>query len=597
MLDVILVLVMVVVVLVLFGSERLRADLVAILTLVTLMVLGLFRKGFPTPEEALSGFSHPATVVIAAMFVLSGGLVRTGVVDRITRGIVSMGRGQPARVLALLFLSVGLVSAFVNNTATVAVFLPITLALSKQCGVSPSKTLIPLSYIAMAGGVCTVIGTSTNVVVSQFAATRGLGELPMFEQTPVGVVMLAIGLLYVIFVAPRLLPDNTDAATLTQKYRLSNYLSTLVVREGSPLVGTSPVEAKLRERHGIDILRIAREGQDRWFGLRDTHLVAGDRLLVRGDAHEILAMKDMGLVPDGERRVADRDLASEATAVSEAVVPPGSELIGTTIRESSFRRRYGLFVLALRKHGRTLSSGIADTPLEAGDTLLLQGRRDALDGLSDHPDFFVLREVPVSEPRRGRAWLAATIMISVVVVGGLEILPILPTALVGALLMVLTGCLNPKEAHESIDWMVLFLLAGMFPLGIAIEKSGVDSFAAVGVAKLAAIAGPSVVTTTFLVGATLLTSIVSNSGTAVLLSPIALAVATDLHVSPWPLLLAIAFGASTDFSTPVGYQTNLMVYGAGGYKFGDFVRAGLPLTILFWISGSLLIPIFWPLHP
>lgn len=598
MLDIVLVGVIVVATLVLFGMEKLRADFVAILILVTLMILGIFRPAFPDVAETLSGFSHPATVTIAAMYVLGGGLVRTGVVNRLTRAIVSLAGGDPRRALPLLFVTVGVVSAFVSNTATVAVFLPITLALSRECGVSPSKTLIPLSYVAMAGGVCTLVGTSTNIVVSTYAASHGLGELPMFKQTPLGVVFLGIALLYVVLVAPRLLPASTEGgATLEQKYRLSNYLSTLVVRENSPLVGSSPVEARLRERHRIDVLRIARDTEERWFGIRDTHLRAGDRLLVRGDAEEILKLRDLGLVPYGERRLADRELSSEATAISEAVVTPRSELVGSSIRSADFRRRYGLFVLALRKHGKTLTSGISDTALEPGDTLLLQGRRAVLEGYADHPDFLVLREVSFTEPRRGRALHAAAIMIAVVVSAAVGVIPILPAALLGGILMVLTGCLNVKEAHESIDWMVLFLLAGMFPLGTAMEKTGADQLVAGWIGHLGQAAGPGAAVTAFLIGSLLLTSLVSNTATAILLCPIAFAVAGQLAVSPWPLLMAIAFGASTDFATPVGYQTNLMVYGAGGYRFMDFVRAGLPLTILVAAAGTLLIPVFFPLAP
>ncbi|MFN8177289.1 MAG: SLC13 family permease [bacterium] len=597
MLDAVLVILIVVVTLVLFGLEKLRADVVAIVVLSLLMVVGLFRPAFPDVTEALSGFSHPATVTIAAMFILGAGLTRTGVVNHLTRGIVGLAGGKAWLAIALLMLTVGLVSSFVSNTATVAVFLPITLALSRECKVPVSHTMMPLSFMAMAGGTVTVIGTSTNVVVAQFAATHGLGALPLFAPAPLGFVFLLLSLAYVTLIARRLLPANDDTTGLTQKYRLSNYLSTLVVRPGSPLIGQSPLETRLRERYGIDVLQIARGDEERWFGIRDTRLLPEDRLLVRGDAHEILRLKELGLTPAGERRFADRDLASEATAISEALVPPGSELIGSSIRDADFRRRYGVFVLALRKHGKTLTSGIVDTPLEAGDTLLLQGRRDAIEGYAEHPDFIVLREVSVPQVRRGHAVAAAVIMGLVIVSSGSGLLPILPAALLGSLAMVLTGCLHVKEAHESIDWMVIFLLGGMFPLGAAIEKSGVDDMIAAGIGHAAAALGPAAVVPVMFAGATILTSFISNAACAVLLSPIALATATHLGVSPWPLLLSIMFGSSMAFATPVGYQTNLMVYGAGGYRFMDFVRAGLPLAILFWIVGSLLIPVLWPLHP
>jgi di/tricarboxylate transporter len=582
---------------VLFATDRLRPDLVSMLLLAALVIAGFFRPTFPSPEEALSGLSNPATVTVGAMFIVSAGLVRTGAVNAISRRIVRLGGHSPGRVVFFLLLTAGLLSAFINNTAALAVFLPVSLTISKEYGINPSRVLIPLSYVVMIGGVCTVIGTSTNLLVSSISAAHGLGEIGMFDLTRMGAIFFGVGLLYVILFLYRFLPERATTSGLTPKYQLANYLSGLMVKEKSPLIGRTPAESRLSERYDVTILQIMRGNESRWFGLRDTPLQAGDRLLVRGDANDILRMKEAGLVPVGEVKFAERDLSSEQTALAEAILPPTSSLIGTTLKEVDFRHKYGVFALAIRKHGRTMHRKIAEIRLDVGDSLLLQGRRSSMDGLFEDPDFLGLRELDIPPVRGRRSAYAVSIAVLVVALAAAEVMPILASSVLGCLAMIITGCLTVREAYDSVDWMVIFLLVGLIPLGMAMDETGTARFFVGGVLRLTEPLGPIGAISCFYLIATALTSVMSNNAAAVLLAPIGIASAEELGVSPWPFIMTILFGCSAAFASPVGYQTNLMVFGPGAYRYRDFLRAGIPLTVIFWALVTLLVPALWPLRP
>lgn len=593
-LDILIVFVIIGAALVLFATEKLRADVVAILILATLMVIGLFRPAFPTPDEAISGFANRATVTIGAMFILTAGLVRTGAIDWVSRQIMRATGRRPRRAFLTLLATVGCFSAFVNNTAALAVFLPITLTLARQIEMSPSKMLMPLSFVAMTGGMCTLIGTSTNIIVSEISATHGLGAFPMFELTKLGVVFFVVGVLYAFLVVPRILPARIPLSGLTGKYRLANYLSGLEVNEGSPVVGKTPAEIRLSERYDVNILQIIRGGEQRWFGLRDTYLEVGDRLLVRGDAQDIVRLKQTeGLTTGAEARFREDDIAADAAALVEVVVTPSSSLVGQTLRSVGFRQNYRVFALALRKHGRTIRRKIADIRLDVGDTLLIQGRRRVIDALRESADFLILQELDVPHVRTSRVVYAVATVAGVVGLAALGVMPIVVAAVVGSVFLILTGCLSLKDAYESIDWMVIFLLAGLIPLGIAMERTGAAEFLVSGMLQIADAFGPVAVVSAFYLITSALTAVMSNNATAILLAPIGIGAAAELGLSPWPFLMAITFGASAAFSTPVGYQTNLMVYSPGGYRYSDYVRAGLPLNLIFWIIATVGIPMIW----
>ena len=575
--------------LILFVSDRISADLVAMLMLAALL---LFK--FITPEEAVSGFSNSATITIGAMFILSAGLVHTGVVDYL--GVMASKRVSKTNIGLMLFIIViaGGASAFINNTAVVAVFLPVIIKISRERGISPSKFLIPLSYAAILGGSMTLIGSSTNILVSSIAKDNGLAEFRMFEFTNVGIVLFAVGGLYLIAFAFRLLPDRAGTGDLTKNYRMRNYLTEVTVTENSGMIGKSLTEKKIAETYDINVLEIIRGDEKIWRQLGSTPILSEDILLVRGSAQNIIKFSESEKLQTlGEAELGDEDLRGEDVILADAIIAPNSRLIGYTVKEIDFRRRYGAFVLAVQSHGRTIRDKIGRIPLHFGDSLLIQGSPNALRNLQNNRDFLVMEELKLEKFKTDRAIVALGIIALVVLSAALEIFPIMVAAILGAVAMVITGCINIKEAYANIDWMVIFLLAGMIPMGIALEKSGLAALAAGGLLDLLGGSSPVFILSALYIGTVLLSSILSNNATAIVIAPIAISMAVALEVNPKPFLMAIMFGASTSLITPIGYQTNTLVYGPGRYKFFDYFKVGLPLNLIAWILVTLLVPYFW----
>jgi len=596
MLDIVLICIIIVVALVVFASEKLRADLVALLILVVLMILGLFFDTFPSPGESISGFSNKATVTIAAMFILSAGLVKTGSVNWVTQKLMKHGSSSESKMFVILMLTVGAISAFINNAAAVAVFIPITLTISRQQKISPSKMLLPLSFASIVGGTCTLIGTSTNILVSSMAADHGLGEFAMFELSKLGIVFFLMGMIYLYFYARKVLPDRVDPKSLTDKYSIRNYLTRVVVNERSSLIDATPVEAKIREKYDVTILEIIRGEQRIASGLRDTRIRQGDVLVVEGSIRAIMEMNNFeGLSMRSEHKYADRDLTHDERALAEGIIAPGSMLEGQTLREADIRNKYGVFVLAIRKRGEIIRDHLGNIQLEAGDSLLLQGKKGFIERLSQHHDFLTMQEFEMPTVRSDRALCSIVIVAAVVATAALGLCPILVSAITGCVLMVVLGCINLQEAYESIDWFVIFLLAGVIPLGVAMEETGAAAFIAGGLLSLSDVLGIAAIIPIFYLLSTIFAGIMSHNAAVILLVPIGLASADELGLSSMPFLMAITFAASSSLFTPFGYHTNLMVYGPGGYKFADFLKVGIPLNILLCIIASLLIPLIWPL--
>lgn len=594
MLDILLLSAVIVIAFVLFASEKMRVDLVAMLILASLMVVGRFRPGFLSLDEALSGFSDPATVTIAAMFVLSHGLTRTGVIGWISRRLSSFAPGNDMKLFVAVMAIVGVVSAFINNTATVAVFLPITLVLAQERGISQSKLLMPLSFASIVGGTCTLIGTSTNILVSSLAEKRGYPAFSMFELTKLGAVFLVIGLIYLAVVGRRLLPDR-PVTSLTRKYKLARYLTGLDIHTASKLVGKTATEARLNELYDVTILEIIRGDIRVRSGIRNTRLEAGDHLLVRGAIDGILEMKRAeNVLIRSEAKYADQALTTDETVLVEGIVSPSSSLVGRTLKESDFRHRSGVFALAIRKHDHTIRDKVGRIRLDIGDTVLLQGRRGSVDHLEDKPYSLVLERLDHSQIRTEKAVWAGAIIAGVVVSAATGLAPILVASVVGALMMVLTRCINLQEAYESINWFVIFLLAGVIPLGIAMENTGTAHWVASALLDVTSAWGPAVVLSAFYLLTTIFSSVMSHNAAAVVLVPIAIATAQELGLDPRPFLMAVTFAASSSLATPFGYHTNLMVYAQGGYRFSDYLKVGIPLNLLLWLAASLLIPVFWP---
>lgn len=574
----------------LFVTEKLPVDVVAMLVLASLLVLGLV-----TPAEALSGFSSEATITVAAMFVLSAGLAHTG-------ALLSVGRlfgrvKRPWLFLLLTMFVVGPISAFVNNTAAVAVFLPLVLAATAANRSSPSQVLIPLSYAAQMGGVCTLIGTSTNLLVNSLAKDLGHPGFGLFDFAPVGVITMAVGFAYLLLFRRWLLPHHPPAA-LTEAYELGKYITELRVMPGSPLIGKSVAQAQLAEKRSVYVLELMRGEQKHW-SPRAEDLREGDVLLVRGNWDQLKALKDeFRLELEPEFKLQDSQFTGEdgeqAQVLVEAMVAPGARLVGRSLAELDFQWAYNATVLALHRRGEVLREKIKDVSLNVGDVLLLMCTRAELDVLRTNNNLVVLNERGEAEKPRSKALLAIAIMGAAIAAAGLGWLPIVASSILGGIALVATRCIGNDQAYQAVDWRVIVLLAGVLPLGIAMQKSGLaQGIADFSVNWVGGFGPLAVLAAVYLVTA-LLTELMSNNAAAVLITPIAYSTAVSLGVSPTPFLVAVLFAASTSFATPVGYQTNTMVYNAGNYRFVDFMKMGIPLNLLFWGLAVWLIPKYFP---
>ncbi len=585
--EIVFVLVILAAAVVCFATECLSVDLVALLVLCALLGSGLL-----TPEQAVSGFSNPATVTVAAMFVLSAGLSRTGVVNLLGQRLARVGsRGLRPTLVALMVL-IGFVSAFINNTAAVAIFLPVVIRLARDMKISPSKLLIPLSFASMFGGVCTLIGTSTNILVSSIAEQHGLAPIGMFELAPLGLVLFAAGGLYLLTAGIRLIPDRRTGADLAQSYGMGDYLTEILVLPEASVVGRPLRESKLVRDLDLDVLEISRDGRLLNPGA-ETVLAAGDLLRVRCDVQKIRRAEEQeGIVLKSGLKWRDEDHASDAVLL-ETVIAPGSALEGQTLKETGFRQIYGGTALAIRHRGELMRERLANTRLRSGDVLLVEVHRDRVEALQRSPDFVIVSEVGLDEPRRGKLLVAIAIVVGVVAAATLGLLPIVGSAILGSVLLVLTRCITLDEAYQAIEWRIVFLLGGILPLGIALEKSGAAQLLSSLLVNTVGAWGPVALVSAFYLLTSLLTEAMSNNATAALLAPIAISTAVALDVDPRPFLIAVTFAASASFMTPVGYQTNTLIYGTGHYKFADFLRVGTPLNLLFWLIATLLIPRFW----
>ncbi len=569
----------------LFAWEKLPVDLVAMLILASVLVLQLV-----TPAEALSGFASQATITVAAMFVLSAGLARNGALAAIGRWFARIKHGWTFTLAVMITLAV--MSAFVNNTAALAVFLPVVLTVAAANKFSASKILIPMSYAAQMGGVCTLIGTSTNLLVHALAQDMGLDGFSLFEFAPLGLITMAAGMAYVLLVGPWLLPDRRSDE-LSVNYELGKYITELRVMADSPLIGKSVAEAQLGEKYSVYVLELLR-GEEKIWSPRAQQLAEGDVLLARGDWSRLKSLKEQArLELQPEFTLRDTQFRDAEQVLTEVMVAPGSRFIGHTVSELDFHWHYNAIALAIHRRGQVLREKLKDVRLTIGDVLLLVTSPEEMRALRGNRNLVVLSEREDGSTNRRKALLSIAIMVAVVASAVIGWLPIVASAILGCIALVATRCLDPEDVYDAIDWRVIILLAGVLPLGVAMQNSGAAQFIADhslglvgGYGPLAALAAVYLLTAT-------LTEAMSNNATAVLMVPIAAATAESLGVDVTPFLVAVAFAASTSFATPVGYQTNTMVYNAGGYRFTDFVKIGLPLNLLFWAIAVVFIPMFW----
>lgn len=571
----------------LFATEKLRIDAVALLVLSTLAVFGLV-----SPGDALSGFSNQATITVAAMFILAAGLQNSGALSGIGR---LLGTAKsPFLFLLILFGVLAVVAPFVNNTAVVAVFMPLVMTAAANIGMSASKALIPLSYVSQMAGVCTLVGTSTNLLVNAMARDLGHPGFSMFEFTPLGVICFVTGCIYLLTLGRWLLPE-TRATELVEHYDLGKYITELRVMPESSLIGTSVGEAKLSEEFDVYVLELMR-GEEKVWSPRSQTLKEGDVLIARGDWSKLDELKNQtGLEINPEFKLKARTLEEGTQQVlTEVMIAPRSRLIGSSLALLDRRWQHSATVLAVHRRGEVLRKQLKEVRLNVGDVLLMLTPETDMSALRQDNNVIVLSQRDADKPMGWRAPFALITMALVIGISAIGWAPIAITALIGAVAMTLAGCLQADGVYDAIDWRIIILLGGLLPLGVAMTQTGAAEFIVANTIGLVSDFGPLVVLAALYLMALLLTEFMSNAAAAVLLTPIGMSTANVLGVDATPFLIAVTFAASTSFATPVGYQTNTMVYNAGGYRFTDFIKIGLPLNLIFWVLGVIFIPVFWP---
>ena len=568
-----------------FVYEWLPIDMTALAVIVTLMALGLV-----TPDEGISGFGNPATITVMAMFILSAGIARTGAIGLVNELLLKWGGKYSNRQILAIGIITGPISAFINNTAVVAIFLPIIENWCHKQRISPSKLLMPLSFVTILGGMLTTIGTSTSVLASGLSEKLGYGAFNLFQFTELGLIVFIIGLVYLTFIAPRLLPERetSNINVITQKYDLKDYVSEFIIAPTSNLIGQTLRRSRLQRKFDLDVLELIRNNNHFPQPLADKLLQAGDILIVRGRKECLLTVKDergIEILPDikFQNNCWEKDLSCGEERIAEVLILSNSNLIGSTLKDIRFRQRYNATVLAIRRGEELVRERLGQVRLRFGDVLLLQGPNESFLGLQTSRDLLVIGERDIETLRKDKAGIAVTIGLGVVIVAALGIMPILVSALLGVVLMVLTGCLKPGEVYQAVRWDIIFLLAGLIPLGIAMDKSGTTEWLAQSLVAIGGNLSGYWLLTFFYLITVLLTEVLSNNASVVLLLPVAVQVAKSLHFNPMAFILVVTFAASSSFMTPIGYQTNTMVYSPGGYKFLDFARVGAPLSFLIML--------------
>lgn len=582
---------------ILFVKEVFPMDVTALTLLTVLLIFG-----FVNIDTAVSGFSNKAVLTVAIMFALSHGLVKTGFPEVMVERLSSISRESKWLASGAFLIAASIISALINNTAAVAILIPVAIQLSQKFQISPSKILIPLSYAAIYGGTLTLIGTSTNLLVASMVVGHSEFDkdpLGMFEFAAIGIIFLLVGTIYNLLVVPKILPSRAGVSSLTRNYQLAPYLTEFRIPSGSPLVDNTCFERGVSAKYDITVLAVIRGDVRNDANIRNLKLKAGDLLLARGSLENFVRFREeekVLLLTD--LKMNQSELTGADSVVVEGLVTQESALIGKSLKEADFRNTFGAFVLAIRREGRVLREKIAHIVLHFADTLLIFVPKSRLESLGTSRDLAILQEHSVKLHKVQFWWLAIAVIPLVMLISASGIVNILPAALVGLIILLLLKSISIQEVYSSINWSVIILVAAFIPVGAAVESTGTASIIAKGIADLGLVfrndVTPYVSLSMIFLVSTLLTSFISNNAAAIVLVPIALAIAELLGVSARPFVFAICFGTSTSFMTPMGYQTNLMVYGPGRYKFNDFIKAGTPLTLVFWMIASIFIPLFWP---
>jgi di/tricarboxylate transporter len=588
--DQILLIVVIVLTMAAFAREWLPIDLVALSSLALLMLFGLV-----TPQEAISGFSNEAVITVMMIFVLSEGLLKSGLITKLAHRMAGFSGATHWRGTVLLITVAGFLSAFINNVAALTIFMPVSIHIAKHYRVSASKVLLPLSYATIFGGTCTLIGTSTNLLISSLSGEYGFRPFSMFEFASLGLILFAVGMVYTVLVMMRFLPDRQTGDSLAERY-LGGFLSELDVPEGSKIVGRTIVEERVNERFRVSVLEIVRDRTH----LAEVHAVRlqpGDRLILQGSFDDLVSFSEQSGLQLMSQADPDREIESGDNVLMEVQISPVSRLVGSNLRSLDFRRRFGANVLAMRRTGEIIRQQLVQVRLQRWDTLLVFGPRRQVEAFAARDDFVNLQEVGIHLELRRRWWIDLAIMVSVVGLASLGVVSILAASIYGVVALLVTRRLTMQEAYRAINWTVIFLVAAILPMGKAMVNTGLAARVGDLITQASAGAGPLVLLSILYLVTTILTEIMSNNSTAVLMVPVAISVAGTLNADPFPLIMTVAFAASASFLTPMGYKTNAMVYGPGGYRFMDYILFGAPLKVVFWLISVTLIPILWPWQP
>lgn len=571
--------------------ERLPVDVLAIAGAASLLAMGILKT-----DDLLKVFSNPAPIAVACLFVLSAALERTGVINWLGMKLSQVPWKSAKQAMLVMMILCLFHSLFSNNTAMVVIFTPVVIRLAYTLGVAPSKMLMPLSFGTILGGTCTLIGTSTNIVVDGVAQARGLPPFHMFEITPPGIIYGVIGVLYLYFIGSRLLPDRETLSNTLIDLSQRRFLTEILIPHHSPLIGKTPTEGGLTRARGYQVLGIERNHVSFDPEHGEPTLEAGDRLVMRTSVAEFVGLINEGAASEAVSPPVET-ISRHSMRMMEGIVGPESTFVGLSVRELDLRGAYGTTILAIHRRNENLSSNFDEVHLAFGDTLLLEGPPDGLKRLFDRRQLINLTEVTEQPFRRNKAWIAIIAVLSVMLLSAFELLPIAGAAFMAVAVVIVSGCLDPREAYRSIHWPILMLILGMMAVGTAMETSGAGALLVDSLFDVLGPLGPVVVLSLIYALTSLLTEFMSHNASAILITPIAIDIATRMGVDPRPFLVAVMFAASASFATPIGYATNTLVYAAGGYKFTDFVKVGLPLNVLLWAVATVILPIFYPLTP
>lgn len=581
--------------LVLFASEKIRADFVAMIIMLILILTGTV-----TIDEGFSGFSNPAVITVIAMFILSAGLERTGVADYLGNIMLKASGTHPVFLTATVMMTVGLMSAFMNNIGATVILITPVFAISRKINYPVSKLLIPVSFGSLLGGLTTMIGTPPNLLVSMALEDAGFVSFKMFDFLPTGLAVMGAGMLYMSLIGRHLIPVRNSASNFTTTYHLENYITEVSIPEGSSLDGSKIKYARLIREIGLTVLRVRRNQNGTLTEMEpspDTVLQKGDRLLIEGNLEKLFkVIETRHLVIHIKSKINDEALTGKSIKLAEVVLSHKARVIGQSIRQSNIKRRYGILALALRKRERTIDLNYVDQPLDIGDVILVQGTPENINELAGNDEFLVINNLEPKLRDRKRAKWALLSMAVAIATAATGLLHISVAGLIGVLLMVFTGSVKVDQIYRDIEWRVIFLIACMMPLSIAMDENHTGTAAWIGnfVIELTGGYGPYIVLGCLLIAVTMVTEVMSNAAAAVLMAPIGISIATGMNLEPYPFLMAVAIGASSTFLTPIGHQANVLVYGMGGYKFTDFTRVGVLLNLIILTITMTLVPVVWP---